>query len=128
MKQKSTLFGILFALVLFWGHSTKAQNAIGNWAFHEILSAEGESLFPIAAQDSFFIFPNDSFAYQLQAKSLQAYGSYVLRNDSLHFHYSAPKDGLRSYAIHILNDSLLDIEEKECIIVLAVEIMIAALP
>lgn len=112
MKQKSTLFGILFALVLFWGHSTKAQSAIGNWAFHEILSAEGENLFPIAAQDSFFIFPNDSFAYQLQAKSLQAYGSYILRNDSLHFHYSAPNDGLRSYAIHILNDSLLDIEEK----------------
>lgn len=56
---------------------------------------------------------SDSFHYKLEAKNLVAFGRYQVENDSLFFNYSAPADTTRVYAVHLLNDTLLDIEENQ---------------
>lgn len=108
-KFWSSLF---LALLLIGSAKAQENRSQGAWAFQEILSPEGQSIFTISKQDSFFIYPNDSFYYRLAAKNLEARGSYRLLQDSLEFTYTAPKDTVRTYAIFQVNDSLLDIEEK----------------
>lgn len=102
----------LFIAVSLIGNLQAQDSIRGKWAFLEILSPEGESLFEINPQDSFFLQANDSFAYQLQAKNLDARGHFQYQNDSLVFHYLAPSDTIRSYATQLIGDSILDLEEN----------------
>lgn len=105
-------FGPLLIALLSIGQA-KSQSPQGQWKFLEILAPSGESLFDISESDSFTLFETDSFHYQLEAKNLVAYGRYRFERDSLWFNYSAPQDTTRVYAVYILNDSLLDIEENQ---------------
>jgi len=110
MKRLSSILGLILCLSLF-SLNLKAQDLKGNWAFLEITSAQGESLFEISTSDSLWI-EDSTFHYQLAAKSLEAAGNYKILQDSLLFNYSTPQDTTRIYAITVLNDSLLDIEEN----------------
>lgn len=107
-KYCSWLF-IAFSLI---GNLQAHDSLKGNWAFLEILSKEGNSLFEINAQDSLFLHANDSFAYTLQAKNLSARGHFRYQNDSLIFHYVQPHDTIRYYALERIGDSILDLEEN----------------
>lgn len=103
----------LFLLALLLTCQAKGQSLSGNWSFLEILSPAGKPLFKITDRDSFLLSESDSFHYKLEAKNLVAFGRYQVENDSLFFNYSAPADTTRVYAVHLLNDTLLDIEENQ---------------
>ena len=110
MNRLSSMIGLILCLSLF-SFKINAQELKAKWAFQEIVSPEGESLFEIETSDSLWI-EDSTFHYQLAAKSLKASGFYTLLKDSLLFHYREPQDTTRVYAIQVLNDSFLDIEEN----------------
>jgi len=116
MESTKHLFKLIILGALLGAMPLQAQNdsegLLGSWGFLEIISPEGQSLFPISESDSLKFFPQDSFYYQLEAKSLQAMGSYTKGKEVMEFHYSAPKDTFRSYNFLIQGDTLLDLEEN----------------
>lgn len=116
MESTKHLFKLIILGALLGAMPLQAQNdgdgLLGSWGFLEITSPEGQSLFPISENDSLKFFPQDSFYYQLEAKSLQAMGSYTKAKEVMEFHYSAPKDTFRYYNFRIQGDTLLDLEEN----------------
>ncbi|HBF21214.1 MAG: Na+ dependent nucleoside transporter [Owenweeksia sp.] len=103
----SFIFSILLVSNSFGQEALKYR-----WAFQSIENIQGESLLNIDSADYFDLSNDSVFAYSLVAKdSLIAQGSWVFRNDSLIFNYTAPADTLRGYAVTVLNDSTLVINE-----------------
>lgn len=97
------LWGRLFALVflLFLAETLFAQNIAGKYNFSSITNANGDSLFGIAATDTFVLADDGTFAYFLQAKNnLQAKGKWQVVDNQLVLKYLQPIDTTRYYDLN----------------------------
>ncbi|MEM7086283.1 MAG: nucleoside transporter C-terminal domain-containing protein [Bacteroidota bacterium] len=104
---------ILFLAICISFGSIYAQSVEKEWQFNSIESQDGNSLFPINAENDVFTLDKGMFHYSLEAKDkLEASGDYILQNKLLVLFYNQPKDTIRRYRITELTDSTLVFTEN----------------
>ena len=104
---------LLFLAICISFGNNYAQSVEKEWQFSSIESQDGNSLFPINAENDVLSLDNGMFHYSLEAKdNLKAAGDYILQNKLLVLFYNQPKDTIRRYRITELTDSTLVFTEN----------------
>jgi CNT family concentrative nucleoside transporter len=104
---------LLFLAICISFGNIYAQSVEKEWQFSSIESQDGNSLFPINAENDVLSLDNGMFHYSLEAKdNLKAAGDYILQNKLLVLFYNQPKDTIRRYRITELTDSTLVFTEN----------------
>lgn len=89
-----------------------AASVEGLYRFESIKNLDGAPLLPMGEKDSLRLKENHDFSYFLAAKNnLEAHGTWELNDETLVFHYQAPKDTTRTYQVITLADSTLAFSE-----------------